>query len=134
MRLRLRTLRHITIPHRTILPAAAMTVPARTMAEAVTVEMIAAETAGATAVEAAVGDAVADVIVADAPRAAPAVAICLPPNTHRPRVATRADMIIAVAPHAAPTIAVRQLRVARRPPSPMSPTHTSSFRVNLWQN
>ena len=61
----------------------------------------------------AVGDAVADAIVADARRAAQAGVICLRRNMHRHRAASPADMIIAVDSRVVTTIVVRKLRAAR---------------------
>src|SRR6266568_75547 len=127
MRPRLRTLRRITIPRRTILPAAVPIVPVRIMAAVVIVAMIAAATA-------AVGDAVADAIVVEARRAAPADAICLPRNMLRHRAASPADMTIAADSHAVTTLAVRKLHAARRPPNPTSPRRRSFFQANRWQN
>ena len=116
MRPRLRTLRRITIPRRTILPAALAIVPVRTTAAAVIVAMIAAETAAATAAAiAAVGDAVADAIVVDVRRAVQADAICLPRNMRRHRAASPADMTIAVCRPAVTTIAARKLLSGKNP-------------------
>src|SRR5258708_3938720 len=121
MRPRLRTLGRITIPRRTILPAAVPIVPVRIMAAVVIVAMIAAETAAATvAAIAAAGDAVADAIVVEARRAAPADAICLPRNMLRHRAARPADKTIAAASHAATTNSVPKRPAPRRPPNPAS--------------
>ncbi len=106
---RLRTSRRVTIPRRTIPPAAVATVPARILAAAVTEAEIVAAIVVVIAAAVAVGDAVVDAIAADTRRrVAQAGAICLPQNMHRRKVASPADTRIA-----AHRSAVKTCRCAR---------------------
>src|SRR5207245_9701488 len=76
----------------------------------------------------------ADPNVAYAHNASQAHTICILQNTHRRRAATPADMIIVADSPAATTIAVQRIRVAPRPPNPMSLRKRSFFLANRWQN
>jgi len=131
----LRTLPPITILRRIMLLAAAATGLARILAEAVIVAMTAVAIVAVTADVVAVGDAVADALVADALRAARAAdAICLPRNMHHLKAVNPVDTIIALGSLAATTIAVRKLRARRRHPLPLLPRTRSFFRANPSQN
>jgi hypothetical protein len=122
----------ITIPPRTILPAAPTTALARILAAAETVTEV--ETVAVIAAVVAVGVAGADVIAADARKLVRADAICLHLNMLPRKAASPADMTIVVDNRAVTTIGVRKLRAPRRLPRQASPRKKSFFRVNRWQN
>src|SRR5712664_1899854 len=127
---RRKILRRTTIPHRTILPAAAANARARTMAAATIAEV----TADAAADGVVVGEE--DALAEDVRKAARAEdVISRPQNTLRRRAVNRAATTIAEASHAVTTTDVKTPRTAPVPLLRQTPTRSPSFfPANRSQN